>query len=167
MTEDDFNRLDAKLEEFGKLADLIEDEIAPQICQDMRDKAGYALKVQVYSRPESWYRRTRNLEQSIMAAPDIIEREGDTKVAMGIETSADYAKYIEYGTGPRGSADYDGHESEGVTFSNRMSWLFIDDDGEVRLGKSQAPRPFMRPALYDNVEIYKEYITERILEIFG
>ena len=166
MTEDGFAKLDAKLADFGKMADVIEHEIAPEICQDMREKAGYALKVQVYSRPESWYRRTRNLEQSVMAAPNIIERDGETKVAMGIETSAEYAKYIEFGTGPRGSAEYDGHESEGVTFKNRMSWLFEDLDGEIRIGKSQEPRPFMRPALYDNVDIYTEWITDRLLEAF-
>ena len=164
---DDWASLDAKLEKLGRTADIIEKDVAPQICQVMREYAGWALRAQVYSRPEGWYKRARNLEQSVIGAQNIVERDGDTMVSIGIETSAEYAKYIEYGTGPNGSAEYDGHVSEGVTFSNRKSWLFVDDDGEVRIAKSQKARPFMRPALYDNVDVFKEEIAKGLTGIFS
>lgn len=164
---DGIEEIDRKMLAMAHVGDIIEQEIAPQICENMRETAGWHLKANVYSKPEGWYKRTRNLEQSVIGAPNIIERNGEARVAMGIECTAEYAKYVEFGTGPKGSAEYDGHVSEGVTFGGRMAWMFEDEDGEIRLAKAQEPRPFMRPALYDNIDIYKGYIHDKIMELLG
>ncbi|MBE6524484.1 MAG: HK97 gp10 family phage protein [Thermoplasmata archaeon] len=60
---------------------------------------------------------------------------GSEAVTAVIGTNVYYAPHQEYGTGDRGSNDYDGHVSEGVTFT--AGWPGID------------PHPYLRPQIYD------------------
>jgi len=174
---DDWNELDSKLSDLENMADIIEDSVAPQICEVMRNYALDRLNEKVYDRNSR--RTTGNLMNSIISAQDIIIREGETSVSMGIASSADYAKYIEFGTGIKGSADYNGHTSEGVTFSPKARWFQHNPDYNGDFGKdndpehpewimrfAQHPRPFMRPALYDNEGIFKDILKENLTEVF-
>ena len=167
MTADqDFKRLDDLFKDKSEIADKIV-RSGPDICDIMRTTAIMRLEQLVYSTPESWYRRTHNLAQSVMdSGGDIIARPDDSTVIVGITASADYAKYIEFGTGANGSNEYDGHISEGVTFKDKKSWMFKDEWGETHIAKAQHPRPFMRPALWDNIDNIKRKLTEMLTEGF-
>lgn len=193
---DDFDQLDKKLAMFEEMADTIEESVAPQICEIMRSYALDRLAEKVYDGNSNPV--TGNLQNSVETAGDIVIREGQTTVRMGIQTSADYAKYIEFGTGIHGSNDYNGHISEGVTFKNKERWFQHNPDYQGEFGKnndprhlealrrrqgfgtddiitgyeewiprySQHPRPFMRPALYDNVELFKDIIKGELTGVF-
>lgn len=185
---DDFDQLDKKLAMFEEMADTIEESVAPQICEIMRNYALDRLAEKVYDGNSNPV--TGNLQNSVETAGDIVIREGQTTVRMGIQTSADYAKYIEFGTGIHGSNDYNGHISEGVTFKNKEKWYQYNPDYQGDPGKnndprnveafgetlitvpefivrySQHPRPFMRPALYDNVELFKDIIKGELTGVF-
>ena len=184
---DDFDKLDSKLARFEQLADHIETMVAPQICEVMRTYALDRLDEKVYDNNPNPV--TGNLRNSVETAEDIIIREGQTTVRMGIESSAEYAKYIEFGTGVKGSNEYNGHISEGVTFSPKEKWYQYNPDYQGDPGKnndprnveafgekmtipefivrySQHPRPFMRPALYDNVDVFKDILAGELTEVF-
>ena len=174
---DDWDRLDEKLSMLEGMSDIIEESVAPQICEIMRNYAVGRLDAVVYdSNPNPV---TGNLRNSVETSEDIIIREGKTSVIMGIQTSADYAKYIEFGTGTKGSADYNGHTSEGVTFSSKDRWFQHNPDYNGDFGENndpehrewimrfaQNPRPFMRPALYDNVGLFADVISGEIKGVF-
>ena len=191
---DDWDRLDQKLAQLEGMADVIEDTAAPQICEVMRSYALDRLDAQVYDANSNPV--TGNLRNSVETSEDIIVREGRTSVVMGIQTSADYAKYIEFGTGVKGSAEYAGHVSEGVTFKPIERWWQHNPEYQGEFGKnndprrmavkgfqvdanadtsrynewiprfSQHPRPFMRPALYDNVGLFADIIAGEITGVF-
>lgn len=175
---DDWERLDRKLASLDGMADIIEQSAAPQICEVMRNYALDRLDEKVYDGNSN--RVTGNLRNSVETASDIIVRSGGTTVTMGIETSAHYAKYVEFGTGVKGSADYDGHVSEGVVFSPKAMWFQHNPEYRGEFGQdndpeneewirrfAQHPRPFMRPALYDNVGLFADIIAGEIAGVFG
>jgi len=79
-------------------------------------------------------------------------RDGSTYWAQ-IGTNLEYAPYVEYGTGRRGSDLYvakDGsaHTTEGLAF--RGDWT------------GNGPNPYIRPALYDHTGIYLATIQEAV-----
>lgn len=164
---DDWDKLDAKLEALQNIADDIEHKAAPEICSMMRNYALDRLDAQVYDNNSRSV--TGKLRNSVRGASDIIVRKNDAAVVMGIDSTAEYAKYVEFGTGPKGSAVYKGHLSEGVTFTSKERWgpYFNTQLGEFRMGFPQAPRPFMRPALYDQVEDFKQTIVDVISDVIG
>ena len=179
MNSDDWDRLDEKLASLEDIADTIEESVAPQICEIMRNYALSRLDEKVYDNNSNPV--TGNLRNSVETSQDIIIREGRSSVIMGIESSAEYAKYIEFGTGVKGSAEYDGHTSEGVTFSPKAFWFQHNPDYKGEFGENndpsgarewikryaQHPRPFMRPALYDNVGLFADIIAENVKEVFS
>ncbi len=183
MTSDaDFQRIDKKLEKLTKMADRIEEDVAPAICEAMRM---YAVeRIEALGAVD-----TGRLKNSVETAEDIIIREDDVTVAMGIETSVEYAKYIEFGTGSKGSNEWKGHVSEGVTFTSKEKWVTYNPDYQGDPGKNNDPRnnevfgeefvipefitrypqearPFLRPALYDNTELWKDLISGEIQELW-
>jgi len=175
---DDWDRLDQKLASLDGMADIIEQSAAPQICEVMRNYAVDRLDEKVYDGNARAV--TGNLRNSVETAEDIIVRASGTSVVMGIQTSAHYAKYIEFGTGVKGSADYNGHTSEGVTFSPKAMWFQHNPEYKGEFGEdndpsgeaewirryAQHPRPFMRPALYDNVGLFADIIAGEIAGVF-
>ena len=98
-----------------------------------------------------------------------------------VYTNIQYAPYVEFGTGPRGSANHEGvspevnvtytldpwwiHESQidpGV--AETYHWTYIDaEDGRFYKCEGQPAQPFMYPALHDNtktvVDILRRGIT--------
>lgn len=82
----------------------------------------------------------------------MVGRDGSTYWAQ-IGNNLEYAPYVEYGTGRRGSGLYvarDGsaYETEGLTF--RGDW------------PGMGPHPYLRPALYDYKGLYITMINEAV-----
>lgn len=78
-------------------------------------------------------------------------------VEMGVTSHAEYSVFVEYGTGPRGDPT--------VPHTSRKSWVYYDENGKKRIGKSQPPNPYMRTALAQNVEPVKRIIAGKAKEI--
>lgn len=174
-----FDELDDKLERLVNIADKIEKKVAPQICNEMRNVAVAMISYQGAV-------DTGALRSSVQGASDIILREDDVTVSMGISTRMEYAKYIEFGTGTAGSAEYSSpvtgetYAADGVTFSPKSRWYQHNPKYNGEFGKNndpsgvgewipryaQHPRPFMRPALYDNIPRAKEILTGALKEEF-
>lgn len=168
MTSMSIDDLDSRMERLEHLADIVE-EVGPMICQTMRAHAVSNVPVD-----------TGALKNSVASKDgDILIRHGDAEVIIGIETRMEYAKYVEFGTGTKGSADYNGHVSPGITFSPKSAWYQYDLRGvssrdlrrhgldgtekDARILRfARKPRPFMRPALYDNIEKFKRIVEEAI-----
>ena len=93
--------------------------------------------------------RTSRLTNSIAF---MTGRDGNTFWAQ-IGSNVEYAPYVEYGTGRRGSSLYvarDGsaYETEGLTF--RGDW------------PGMGPHPYLRPALYDHKATYIAMINDAV-----
>jgi len=183
MTDaDGFDSVDEKLAYLVNIADTIEKDIAPAINNIMRDYA-VQMVTNVWGAVD-----TGALRNSIQGAVQFVMREDDTTVEMGITATSDHLKYIEFGTGANGDATYtspvtgESFTAEGVTFQEDKAFWFQhnpDYKGEFRKGNdpngvpewimrfAQHPRPIMRPALYDNVEIIKEVLEGGITEVFA
>lgn len=96
--------------------------------------------------------------------------EADGKIAGEVYDNADYAAYVEFGTGPVGQAA--GLKIDGIDLTYRQTpWMIpvgkidkstaekyhfipIKEDGEVigYLTRGQAPQPFLYPAMKNNEE---------------
>lgn len=107
---------------------------------------------------------TGELQQDIAA-----DVEGDSIRAIGTcWTNKAYAPYVEFGTGPKGQADYAGispdvtpvytqspwwiHESQvDRRVAEKYRWFYIDTpEGRFYQCTGQPAHPFMYPALHDN-----------------
>jgi HK97 gp10 family phage protein len=71
-----------------------------------------------------------------------------------VYTPLEYAPYIEYGTGI--FAEEGGRQD--------VPWSFQDDKGEWHSTSGMKPRPYLRPALYENREKIKRILREGILD---
>ena len=146
------DELDSKLESLMQIADAIEDVAAPQICEVMRRSASQSLT-------DNGAVDTGRLRDSVESqSSGFVDRKGESVVEIGIATDVPYAQFIEYGTGPRGDP--------AVPHTTKMAWVYRGDDGELHLAKSQEARPFMRPALYDNRELFGDIIAGTITDVF-
>ncbi len=76
----------------------------------------------------------------------------DGVIIATIGTNVEYAPYNEYGTGDRGSNEYNGHVSEGVTFTG--GWHGMD------------PHPYLRPRIYDDETAIIASIADAIRSVF-
>ena len=79
-------------------------------------------------------------------------RDGNTYWAQ-IGTNVEYAPYVEFGTGQKGSASYvdrngELHVTEGLAF--RPDW------------KGNKPYPYLRPAVYDYAGLYRETVMDAV-----
>lgn len=104
-------------------------------------------------------------------------------------TNKSYAGYVEFGTGPNGQANHQGISPNIPVAYRQTGWMMPasamseeeargygfgiakDKDGKV-IGyytKGQPARPFLYPAMADNVEeiidIYKKYVKEKTGEV--
>mgnify|MGYP002626907127 CR=1 FL=1 len=147
---------------FDALSDImdgIETKAAHEICEVMR---AYAVKKITQQRAVD----TGALRNSVSTAEDIIIRDGQTSISIGIETAQSYAKYIEYGTGILGDPE--------VSHVQKDKWVAPNPKYDGPDGKeprfimrfAQHPRPFMRPALYDNRKVFMRIIKREIKEVF-
>ena len=178
---DDWTSLDAKLERLAAMADVIEEELAPQICNLMRNTA-IAMVTNVWGAVD-----TGALRNSIEGVQQLILREDDATVEMGITATSDHLRYVEFGTGAKGSATYtspttgESYTAEGVTFqADKAMWFQHNPDYQGVFGENndpngvnewiprfaQHPRPIMRPALYDNLPYVRDMMESAMTEGF-
>lgn len=147
-----YGEMRAKFQALMRVTDIIEHDAAPEVCQVMRRTASKKLK-------DSDAIDTGALRASVQAkSADFVKRRGLTTVEMGIETAVPYAQYIEYGTGPLGDPE--------VPHTEKESWVYMGDDGQFHVARTQEPRPFMRPALYDNRQVIKKILEKKIKEVW-
>lgn len=149
------------------LADRVELDACPAICQIMRETAVTKLTQQGAV-------DTGNLRNSVESREcEFIMRQGESIIECGIRTNVHYAPFIEYGTGPLGdpavphttkniwfqyNPDYNPVYGSGDAYHRDMQWI-------PRF--PQRPRPFMRPALYDNTELFKAILRKTVTDLWG
>ena len=102
----------------------------------------------VYGTPPGWYRRTGALRNSITHKTD-----GDSVV---VGSNLEYAPYVELGTGKEYSPPPDWIESQAQRGKGRDRWYYKDEEGKWHVGVPQKPRPFLRPAVENYIDKYKE-----------
>jgi HK97 gp10 family phage protein len=185
---DGFDSLDEKLKELAMIADVVETDAAPRITNLMRNTA-VDLLTKLWGAVD-----TGALRNSVEGSVDIVMRETDARIDIGITASSDHLKYVEFGTGNKGSAVFTAKEtgetyvSEGVTFKPKDRWFQHNPDYQGEFGKNndprkgfqvdagveewiprfaQAPRPFMRPALYENIPEVKNILEETVGRVFS
>lgn len=66
-----------------------------------------------------------------------------------IGTNVEYAPYVEFGSGEK---------AEGGN-GRKGGWYFKDDKGKWRFTKGGKPQPFLRPALFENLDEVKKIIN--------
>lgn len=157
--ESNATELAATFDALADSMDAIERDAAPQICEVMR---AYAVKKITQQRAVD----TGALRNSIATAEDIIVRNGAAEVSIGIETAQSYAKYIEFGTGVKGDPEVPHVQKEKWAAPNPKYDGPGGSEPKFIMRYAQHPRPFMRPALYDNRRLYKRIISGSIKEVF-
>lgn len=68
-----------------------------------------------------------------------IVTEKEDKLTVSIETNAEYAVYVEFGTGLKGDPT--------VPHTSKEKWVYCDDKGRFFTTSGQKPQPFLTPAL--------------------
>lgn len=89
---------------------------------------------------------TGRLQGSITKQTEIIN--GGMTARIG--TNVDYAPYVEYGTGDKGSNEWNGHVDGEVSFT--AGW------------KGTYPHPYLRPAIYDKETEFYETCKQAVRE---
>lgn len=71
-----------------------------------------------------------------------------------IGSDSEYSSYVELGTGPNYEAppEWERNAAERGHHSDDPWWYFDERDGEWYLGWFVTPRPYLRPAVLDNVD---------------
>jgi len=171
-----FDELDQKLLDLIHVSDKIEQKVAPEITNIMRNTA--VAMIDYHQAVD-----TGALRNSVQGAADIIIREDEATVSMGIVTRMEYAKFIEFGTGANGSAEYESVTGESYTSdvsfqTEKQRWYQHNPEYAGEPGRNndpngriefipryaQHPRPFMRPALYDNVPVFEDRLKAVLTE---
>lgn len=82
-----------------------------------------------------------------------------------VYTQKEYAPYVEFGTGPKGSGTYP-YTIKGFTLEYRSTkWCYTKDDGKTFIWtRGQKAQPFMYPALKMNEKIINDKIKSAINE---
>lgn len=97
----------------------------------------------VYSKKETWYRRSGQLGGEGLSTEKV-------KNGWKVFDSMKYASHVEFGTGTLGDPS--------VSHTNRQSWSYKGQDGKFHTTHGMAPRPFLLPAFNK----YKDSIPEQI-----
>lgn len=74
-------------------------------------------------------------------------------ISVYIGTDVSYAPYPELGTGPYSLT------GGGTT---KPSWVYQDEFGNWHRAYPQKPRPFLKPAVADNAEEYRNILVESL-----
>jgi len=111
-------------------------------------KAKQKIAEVVYQAPAGWYVRTGNLRNSITHA---LEDNTDS-VTVVIGSNVEYAPFVELGTGKFAES------GEG----RQTPWRYQDDKGNWHTTSGMPPRPFLRPAIEDHKEEYKNIMLKEM-----
>lgn len=74
--------------------------------------------------------------------------DADKKVYVG--TAAEYAAYVEFGTGKYASG------------GRQTPWVYKDDKGQWHYTHGQRAQPFLKPALQNHIETYRNIIEDEL-----
>lgn len=77
----------------------------------------------------------------------------DSEPAAYIGTNAEYAAYVELGTGQYSSTG-------GGTPKDH--WVYMGDDGKAHIGKPMKPRPYLKPAVANHVGTYRNIFKDEL-----
>lgn len=121
-------------------------QAAEIIRGQMETNAKLHITEGVYDQPETWYRRTGALRNSITTK--VAEDGNDVLVAVG--SNMKYAPYVELGTGILAEKG-DGRKT---------GWTYKGSDGKFHHTTGMAPRPFLRPAVEKHTEQYKSTVEK-------
>ena len=108
----------------------------------------------VYGTPASWYVRTGALRNSITHAVD-----GDSVI---VGSNMEYAPYVELGTGREYNPPPEWMEAHGKRGKGRDKWYFKDDNCDWHVGFPQKPRPFLRPAVENHTDEFKNIMNNEL-----
>lgn len=78
-------------------------------------------------------------------------------------TNKEHGLYVELGTGPKGEASHIGISPEIKPIYSPSGWVYYDTDKQKFIFTNGQPaRPFMYPALHDNIEKISKFIQEKV-----
>lgn len=77
----------------------------------------------------------------------------DSEPSAYIGTNQEYAAYVECGTG---------HYSTTGGGTHKDKWFYIGDDGKGHIGRPQPPRAYLKPAVADHAQTYKNIIEDEM-----
>lgn len=114
----------------------------------METKAKLYVTDEVYASPESWYIRTGNLRNSI-THDTLVEKDA---VIIAVGSTVDYAPYVELGTGV--------YAEDGK--GRKTPWRYQDNQGNWHATRGIPPRPFLRPAVMNHVNDYRQVLQSEL-----
>lgn len=114
----------------------------------MESKAKTYITDAIYSTPSGDYIRTGNLRNSI--THDAIEDDHSVTIAVG--SNVDYAPYVELGTGI--------YAEDGK--GRKTPWKYQDHNGKWHTTRGMEARPFLRPAVENHLNEYREVLRSEL-----
>lgn len=114
----------------------------------METKAKQYVTDEVYATPAGKYIRTGNLRNSI--THDTVETDKDITIAVG--STVEYSPYVELGTGI--------YAEDGQ--GRKTPWRYQDAQGNWHTTHGMQPRPFLRPAVMNHIENYKQVLHSEL-----
>ena len=90
---------------------------------------------------------TSNLVNSIDY--DVIVKD----MEMQVGTNVEYAPYVEFGTGIYATG-------EGGSAAKKIPWVYKDDEGKWHRTSGMKAQPFLRPAIENHIDEYKDILKE-------
>ncbi len=127
---------------FTDLSDLLLEEFG-DACTRALVRCGQ--QAEGYAKEYSPVPVTGNLENSI------------THLVVGktayIGTNCEYAGYVEFGTG---------HYSTIGGGTPKKHWAYMGDDGEWHFAKPMKPQPFLKPAVANHTQTYKNIFRDEL-----
>lgn len=148
-----------ELSKFGEHISKISENIDRDIAESVAPTIASLINTTAKNRAlpgQAKYGGTGHLRQSIDDGQIITEPD---KVTVRVTANAEYAAYVEYGTGSKGDPS--------VPHTSREKWAYYNENlGEFRTGYPKKARPFMRPALESNEGLIESLLAGEIVEVF-
>lgn len=95
------------------------------------------------------------------------KRKMSGEVVGRVFTNIEYAPFVEFGTGAKGSGTYP-YSIKGVSLEYRNTpWAFKNEDGDVIWTNGQVAQPFMFPALKQNEDAIKKMLQSEYTSLIA
>ena len=124
--------------------DLVKALVAEVEQQTLEDWGGYAEGVAEQLCPVDTGMLRNTISHQVILPEHAVE--------MG--TNLHYGVYVEYGTGKF---------AEETSYAKKIPWVYMDDNGNWHRTSGQHPQPFIRPAIANHTETYKQILYENML----
>lgn len=145
--------LDAYIDKFTKSPDRLLERLRKQVLEDAETLAGMQRDNCVVD--------TGMLRESIQT---FCEREGDV-ITAGTRTNNDHAVYVEFGTGPKGSAEGHPLDAELGVVRKTEGWVVNIPGVGFRYTEGQPAKPFMYPAMKNMEPVIKAHFGTAVQEV--